>query len=282
MAASSSLISCCSTVDASSESQSSTLRDISKESPYTSEELSIISSFDSSNFTISSGTFRAAAPKHPAYFSEWTDDSNDESNCTTNSTATRMPMLHDFHRALRPLARPPPGLPPPGPARFSPQRSSSTCPDALLFCMDTKTAPMRTEASRVRESASSVVHFPTTASFINWLFIQPRGDIIPWATLVAGWREAKPCAMAILAARSGDTSRLRPDARRPGLRGLTSPHCEVVLAAVDTIIVCAPPGRTELPYWAEDDGMECLDISVVSDVNELATKLTTLQRRIRL
>lgn len=63
-----------------------------------------------------------------------------------------------------------------------------------------------------------VLYFSTPVKFTRWLFQQRRGEVSPWAVLVAGWREAKPCLLAIRAARSGDSNSLRPDARRPQLR----------------------------------------------------------------
>jgi len=54
--------------------------------------------------------------------------------------------------------------------------------------------------------------------FARWIFVQRRGAVTPWSILVASWREAKPCAMAITAAQTGCCDGLRLDDRRPRLR----------------------------------------------------------------
>lgn len=65
------------------------------------------------------------------------------------------------------------------------------------------------------------LHFQTAMKFTRWLFQQHRGRLQPWSVLVVRWREAKPAMSALLAARSGETSLLRPDDRRPPLRPAT-------------------------------------------------------------
>jgi len=81
------------------------------------------------------------------------------------------------------------------------------------------------------------MHFGTSPEFTRWLFLQPRGAIEPWAVLLVGWREAKPCAMAISAARSGDISKLRPDSRCPELQTITRNPCGEVQVAVKHMII---------------------------------------------
>jgi len=61
------------------------------------------------------------------------------------------------------------------------------------------------------------LYFPTAIAFTRWLFAQPRGAVVPWCVLLAGWREAQPCAAAVVAAKTGDISGLRADAKRPPL-----------------------------------------------------------------
>jgi len=84
-----------------------------------------------------------------------------------------------------------------------------------------------------------LIHLQTSVKFTRWLFQQPRGDITPQTQLVVGWREAKPCVSAIMAARTGCTEGLRPDDRRPQL----NPICESpkdggrVKVAVQTVII---------------------------------------------
>eukprot|EP00959_Pyramimonas_sp_CCMP1952_P335752 7030447-Pyramimonas_sp.AAC.1 len=47
------------------------------------------------------------------------------------------------------------------------------------------------------------------------MFNQVRGvDVVPWVTLVVGWREAKPCIDAVQAAATGRDCGLRKDASR--------------------------------------------------------------------
>mmetsp|Transcript_84493 Transcript_84493/g.243955 ORF Transcript_84493/g.243955 Transcript_84493/m.243955 type:complete len:329 (-) Transcript_84493:56-1042(-) len=117
-----------------------------------------------------------------------------------------------------------------------------------------------------------VVHFNTPARFTHWLFEQARGDILPWALLVTGWREAKPCAMAIGACRSGDVSKLRPDARRPQLQPiLGSP--EHVQTAIESIVIVLEKSKDETPVanWAKEGGYAIaqLDIYVAGGVSTI-------------
>merc|ERR1719158_122167 len=96
--------------------------------------------------------------------------------------------------------------------------SSSPCrasrkPLMLLWCRTT-TADTHEGLGSVLEQNfrhKRMLHFVTPVKFTRWLFEQPRGRVHPWSVLVAGWREAKPCMNAIYAARTGDTSQLRPD-----------------------------------------------------------------------
>jgi len=112
-------------------------------------------------------------------------------------------------------------------------------------------------------------HFPTPARFTRWLFEQPRGDVNPWALLVVGWREAKPSAMALGAARTGDTSSLRPDARRPQLLPITGNPANKVHTAIESMIIVLekPEHEDRVLQWAQDAGRTTasLDIHVVTD-----------------
>jgi len=80
-----------------------------------------------------------------------------------------------------------------------------------------------------RQAAHKSLHFPGHVHFARWLFAQRRGAVTPWAILVASWREAKPCAMAIAAARTGCCDGLRLDERRPQLR-----KCSGILDSFDS------------------------------------------------
>mmetsp|Transcript_112698 Transcript_112698/g.291185 ORF Transcript_112698/g.291185 Transcript_112698/m.291185 type:complete len:327 (-) Transcript_112698:89-1069(-) len=112
-----------------------------------------------------------------------------------------------------------------------------------------------------------VQQFETADKLIRWLFSQPRGKhVVPWATLVVGWREAKPCAMALGAARSGDVSHLRPDARRPLLQPLAGEVADEVNLAVRQVIInlSAMPKHTKTKHrararaWFEKEGQHLL------------------------
>mmetsp|Transcript_22966 Transcript_22966/g.34432 ORF Transcript_22966/g.34432 Transcript_22966/m.34432 type:complete len:242 (+) Transcript_22966:71-796(+) len=65
-------------------------------------------------------------------------------------------------------------------------------------------------------SSRPVLYFSSAQEFARWLFGQHDGGM-PDTILVTGWREAKPCAAAVLAVRSGHVEHLRPDAKRPQL-----------------------------------------------------------------
>jgi len=125
------------------------------------------------------------------------------------------------------------------------------------------------------------VHFWTPARFTRWLFGQPRGEVDPWALLIVGWREAKPSAMAIAAARSDDTSSLRPDARRPQLLPLTgTPSAEVGVAVEAMIIILEQAQHYErVAAWAKDGGRRLAgcDIHVASDIASLQHVVHSLQ-----
>lgn len=125
-------------------------------------------------------------------------------------------------------------------------------------------------ASYYTTARPQLVYLETTSRFTRWLFEQPRGDVKPWALLVCGWREAKPCAMAIGAARTGDVSVLRPDARRPELPPITgSPQSGMVGVAIESMIVVLGKDKEEarVVMWAGDSGkaMAGLDIHVAGD-----------------
>lgn len=116
-----------------------------------------------------------------------------------------------------------------------------------------------------------ILQFQTPVQFTRWLFEQPRGNISPWALLMVNWREAKPCAMALAAARNGDVSQLRPDARRPELpmvSGPLPPDRQVGLAVSTMVIMVERPElEARVASWIKGGGnrVSNLDIHVVSD-----------------
>eukprot|EP00933_Yihiella_yeosuensis_P040832 TRINITY_DN35239_c0_g1_i2.p1 TRINITY_DN35239_c0_g1~~TRINITY_DN35239_c0_g1_i2.p1 ORF type:complete len:251 (+),score=51.64 TRINITY_DN35239_c0_g1_i2:266-1018(+) len=127
------------------------------------------------------------------------------------------------------------------------------------------------------------LYFQTPVKLTRWLFEQRRGHVTPWSVLVVGWREAKPCASAIAAAKSGCTERLRPDARRPQLRHLTGTHqaAPVVNTAVSTMVVILEKvsQETRAKQWALGDGKDCgIKIHVVHSAQQLFSLVGDLLR----
>lgn len=125
------------------------------------------------------------------------------------------------------------------------------------------------------------VYFQTPARFTRWLFDQPRGAVVPWAVLVVGWREAKPCAMAIGAARSGDVTPLRPDARRPMLQPVLGELSDQVGVAVEAMIIMLekPEQEARVVMWANSGGsrIASLDIHVAGDNTSMHSLIASLR-----
>jgi len=117
--------------------------------------------------------------------------------------------------------------------------------------------------------------FESTAQFTRWLFGQPRGDLNPWVVLVVGWREAKPCAMAVEAACTGDVSQLRPDARRPTLQpasGAPKPRANVAVKQMIIKVGNKLEQEERAIFWARHEGrrmMGGLDIKITNDMAEV-------------
>mmetsp|Transcript_44647 Transcript_44647/g.143024 ORF Transcript_44647/g.143024 Transcript_44647/m.143024 type:complete len:444 (+) Transcript_44647:111-1442(+) len=130
------------------------------------------------------------------------------------------------------------------------------------------------------------LHFDAPTKFSRWLFEQPRGNIMPSAVLVSGWRETKPCAMAIRAARSGEVGQLRPDARRPDLRQLSGSEGFEVQVAVHTMIITlrTPDQRDRILSWVEQEGnpMTNMKIEVACDAESLRQLVAAAFRRMQL
>lgn len=100
--------------------------------------------------------------------------------------------------------------------------------------------------------------FDDSTKFCRWLFKQPRGAVPSDSVLVSGWRETKPCAMALRAARSGDVSALRPDARRslllsPVVSTNGDPRVHLV---VDSVVVSTSSveQRDKAQSWISKEG----------------------------
>jgi len=126
-----------------------------------------------------------------------------------------------------------------------------------------------------------LIHLQTSVKFTRWLFQQPRGSITPQTTLIVGWREAKPCVSAIMAASTGCTEGLRPDDRRPQL----NPVCESpksggrVQVAVQTLIILLETSkqRGRTLAWAKSfkDDLS-LDVLVARNMAHLQMLVASL------
>lgn len=84
------------------------------------------------------------------------------------------------------------------------------------------------------------ISFESVSKLDRWLCTQERGaDVVPWAALVVGWREANAAFDLVEAVATGCTGRLRPDCRR-NLRPITGwPGSWEVNTAVSSVIVLA-------------------------------------------
>jgi len=112
----------------------------------------------------------------------------------------------------------------------------------LLWCSPTSQGVEQRRRLAPHFRHQKCLHFPTSVKFARWLFEQHRGDINPWAVLVAGWREAKPCLAALSSAFTGLAEELRPDGRRPTLRAPTvgrrpAKQGGLVRIAVSTLLI---------------------------------------------
>jgi hypothetical protein len=125
-------------------------------------------------------------------------------------------------------------------------------------------------------SAEKSLHFQGHVHFARWIFAQRRGAVTPWSILIASWREAKPCAMAIAAARTGCCDGLRLDDRRPQLRKCsgTLDLGQLANVAVSGMIVILADGErtakavkwvqkaaiaTKLPFHVCDNGLDLVN-----------------------
>mmetsp|Transcript_98153 Transcript_98153/g.219650 ORF Transcript_98153/g.219650 Transcript_98153/m.219650 type:complete len:271 (-) Transcript_98153:434-1246(-) len=119
--------------------------------------------------------------------------------------------------------------------------------------------------------------------FARWLFVQPRGDVTPYATIITGWRESKPCAYAIAAVRSGHCTDLEPDPGRPPLQpiiGRPQGLGELVPCAIKAFIVHAdtPVKARRARLWANSRGTVLIGmpILVVRSISDLQRKLVEM------
>ena len=159
--------------------------------------------------------------------------------------------------------------------------ASTQGPDQWLFCIGSDAAAESVAQSFRNDGFIVGECFGNPQDFTRWLVAQPRGDVSPWGVLVTHWRDAKPCAMAIQAARTGDVSNLRLDAGRSRLvpvSGTSGGGGRKVNVAIKTMYILSQD-RMDLrhPEWAMTRGMMDLDIRVVGDLENLRIELRTGQ-----
>lgn len=130
-------------------------------------------------------------------------------------------------------------------------------PRAVLWCTRSTQAlsdrehralldDMDAEARRLES-----ITFESEAKLDQWLCEQERGaDVVPWAVLVVGWREAKPAINLVEAVATGWTGLLRQKGDR-NLRPITGPQTGEVNTAVSSIIVLAE-GHQQCQKAAEE------------------------------
>jgi len=131
------------------------------------------------------------------------------------------------------------------------------------------------------------IHLHSIEAFTRWLFEQERGvHVVPSAILVCGLREAKLCAKALLAARTGDASRLRASVKRestrrtPGRKSEVSGLYNIAVGA----IVCVGDDDSQISKLQEWLRSHCrtLPLSrVSSDMQQLLPCLHELEAEMR-
>jgi len=126
-------------------------------------------------------------------------------------------------------------------------------------------------------SPGRCLHFQSAPHFTRWLFEQERGpDVLPQAVLVCGPREAKPCAQALLAARTGDHHGLRVDEKAMKTSKVPMTRSEGLNNIVVGAIICIGKRRRQLSKlqdWLQLQ-REVLPLSCVScGIQELLPRL---------
>lgn len=133
----------------------------------------------------------------------------------------------------------------------------------------------------------NILCFNSSVEFIRWLFGQCADEPGRKATLVTGWREAKPCVSAFQATRSGCTEHLRPDAKRPEIRMQEGAPAEggggvdfeqlIVVPSIEQSNSVQKRQQAKAMKWkwaqSEEVSSESLNINVATTVNELASFL---------
>mmetsp|Transcript_70955 Transcript_70955/g.154174 ORF Transcript_70955/g.154174 Transcript_70955/m.154174 type:complete len:212 (+) Transcript_70955:30-665(+) len=88
----------------------------------------------------------------------------------------------------------------------------------LIVCHGDLMRVYHTHNETINREFDGALYFHTVPCFTRWLFMQDRGNIVPWCVLLTGWHEARLCTAAIAAAVSGEDGNLRADAKRPVLK----------------------------------------------------------------
>jgi len=117
--------------------------------------------------------------------------------------------------------------------------------------------------------------------FTRWLFGQRRGDVQPFATLVTSYRQARPCVMGMLAARTGDTTGIRVDEQRPPLPPITGARPDgTVGLAVAFVVIVTPSEKLEnrMRGWLSEHAKQLagFNIEVVMECGGFAFTHTSL------
>jgi len=145
---------------------------------------------------------------------------------------------------------------------------------SIVWCQETM--PPWVPLSFALGLCTPSLYFPTSTFFIRWLF-EPQ-KITSRRSLVVGWREAKPCARAISAARTGDTQSLRPDEKRPAPQPLQTELGDCLCAEVDKgiqtliLVVDGPRQESRALNWASTVHPG-LDVHVASTPGALVSLL---------
>jgi len=159
---------------------------------------------------------------------------------------------------------------------------ASTCclatQSTIVWCQEA--LPDWLPAKFATSVCAPALFFPASTSLIRWLFEPPHPSegVMTQKTLVVGWREAKPCAQAIFALRTGDTHGLRPDQKRWASRPLLGANSECLCRekekAILTIIVVVDGPRQEARArkWATGS-IDSVDVHVASTPRALLSLL---------
>mmetsp|Transcript_84748 Transcript_84748/g.203176 ORF Transcript_84748/g.203176 Transcript_84748/m.203176 type:complete len:232 (+) Transcript_84748:53-748(+) len=117
----------------------------------------------------------------------------------------------------------------------------------------------------------AATHFGSPSNFTRWYFEQVSGAVADPEILVAGWREAKPCAAAIKASITGNTEGLRNDCKRPLVRPMHD-----VLVRVMIILAENPKQAKKATEWIQSEELlsRFITCRVVLSLPELVAVLS--------